>query len=354
MHSARLIDLASTPVANGVASRPFERFTRRALFACAASCVFVRSGDTRAAKDSAPPTFAELRKQIRTAAEPIALTGLPSIAGRRRGLLTYRLRDLVLKALVTWPSSASGNGPWAVVLALHGYHPDPRRYGVLADGTNQRPGAYYASIPEAFSAGGFITVMPDYRGHNDSDGQAAQGMALSNAYYAEDAAALVPVIPSIFQAKPDSLHLWGHSMGADIGLRLAVALGTQTGSVRSASFWSTAGGRLEQQIQFYARVSIEQSRTRLNQDLASVSASNRASDYEALDHIEEVSIPLLMQHAVGDEQAPVQWSRQLSDLCHQRSRQCQLRLVTGADHFFSGAQFDEAIGHDMAWFRAHG
>lgn len=283
-----------------------------------------------------------------------------------RSVVTYQLDGLNLKALITWPCAEPGSGPWPVVLALHGFHPEPRRYGILSNGINQRPGAYYSGVPTGLAKRGFICVMPDYRGHNDSEGQAGPGFGPSNAQYARDAAAVLPLIPQIPGARADSVHLWGHSMGADIGLRVAlndaasaVSAGpsanttsaaftpspavTRTVVLRSASFWSTSGGPLREQFERYTQRSAATGRP-----LAAMPATAR----DPRDHLDALSIPLLLQHSAGDAQTPYRWSHSLHEACCRLGRVCTLRTVQGDHHYFEGADFEQALDRDVAWFRS--
>ena len=72
--------------------------------------------------------------------------------------------------MVAVPQTDRPPSGFPVLIANHGTHPDPPRYGYTGDGVDSRPGDYYRPIPELFTAQGFLVVMPDYRGHNDSEG----------------------------------------------------------------------------------------------------------------------------------------------------------------------------------------
>ena len=76
-------------------------------------------------------------------------------------LVSYRHAGLKLHAMVAVPNADMPDGGWPVVIANHGYVPDPRRYGITADGIDSRPGDYYRSVPELFASRGFLVVLPD-------------------------------------------------------------------------------------------------------------------------------------------------------------------------------------------------
>jgi hypothetical protein len=45
--------------------------------------------------------------------------------------------------MVAVPNSAIPENGFPVVIANHGYVPDPARYGITAEGIDSRPGDYY-------------------------------------------------------------------------------------------------------------------------------------------------------------------------------------------------------------------
>ncbi len=85
-------------------------------------------------------------------------------------LVAYDYAGLRLHAMVAVPLRDMPAAGFPVLIANHGYVPDPRRYGITSEDVDARPGDYYRSIPDLYASRGFIVVMPDYRGHNSSEG----------------------------------------------------------------------------------------------------------------------------------------------------------------------------------------
>jgi dienelactone hydrolase len=251
------------------------------------------------------------------AAEPvIERVALPADEPYAASVLTYRSHGLRVRALVAVPHGERPPHGFPVVVANHGFHPDPLRYGYSIDGRNLRPGDYYRAVPRWYTAAGFMVVMPDYRGHNDSEGAAGQGGPGSLRDYATDVHALFGVLRELPEADVGRVFLWGHSMGAAVTLH-ALALLVQTRQdaatkVLGAALWSGSGS---------------------------------AAALGALD------LPVLVQHAVDDPVAPVIDSEQLGRALGARGRLHALQRWPGRDHFFTGAQAAEAVRLDIDFFR---
>jgi alpha-beta hydrolase superfamily lysophospholipase len=236
--------------------------------------------------------------------------------GFRAHLLGYRHAGLQLHALLAVPIAAAPPGGWPVLVANHGYHPEPPRYGITAAGRDWRPGDYYRSIPRAYTAAGFLVVMADYRGHNSSEGLAFTRHAQAVGYYSEDVVALMSGLAALPQADLRRVFLWGHSMGGEITLNAALAVA----GVRGASLWSTSAG------------------------------SRGAS--QSAQHLSALQVPLLIHHAQGDASTEYRGSQRLAERLQQLGKPHALHSYPGSDHFFTGEQFARAVARDVQFFRS--
>ena len=195
-----------------------------------------------------PQSIEEMRAREHVARlEPVRpLLGGPGFDAR---LVSYLSSGLKIHALVATPRTGRPARGFPVLVANHGHHPDPPRYGLTAQGLDARPGDYYRRIPELYASLGFLVVMPDYRGHGDSEGLEFTDGMLESLYYTEDVLALLAGLEDLPNADPENLFMWGHSMGGEVTLRALLA----TDRVRGASLWSTVGGDIWDQAFYYSR-----------------------------------------------------------------------------------------------------
>ena len=112
-------------------------------------------------------------------------------------LVSYQSSGLEVYAMVAVPKTQKPKAGYPVVVANHGFHPAPERYGITSDDRDSRPGDYYRDVPEVYAQAGFLVVMPDYRGHNISEGYEFTHGFLATNYYTLDVLALMSALPGL-------------------------------------------------------------------------------------------------------------------------------------------------------------
>jgi dipeptidyl aminopeptidase/acylaminoacyl peptidase len=304
------------------------------------------------APKSIPVLAAEVRDVQLSLVGPV--TGGPGFSAY---LYAYRSDGLKVHAMVAVPEGPVPKGGFPLVVANHGHHPDPPNYGMSADGSDWRPGDYYRRIPELFAAEGFLVVMPDYRGHNVSEGlEFTEGM-LESRYYTADVLNLLAGLDGIEQADTDKIFMWGHSMGGEVTLRALLA----TDRVRGASMWSSVGGDIWDQSYYYSRYadpsafdSSDIPKSVIERLESRIAALNDEFDYrgsEPLLHLDRLLTPINIQHAVGDRSAAYKWSERLAKELLMHGKSYAFHSYPGEDHFFTGAMLEQAVERDVAFFR---
>ena len=273
-------------------------------------------------------------------------------------LVSYTSAGLKVHAMIATPRRDKPVGGFPVLVANHGHHPDPPRYGITAEGVDWRPGDYYRAIPQLFAAMGFLVVMPDYRGHSDSEGLEYTDGMLESLYCTEDVLALLAAINDIADADPRNVFMWGHSMGGEVTLRALLA----TDVVRGASLWSSVGGDIWDQAFYYSRYrdpratdSAEHAKEvidKLREDLASLDGPFVLKRGEPLRYLEHLTAPIIIQHAIGDRGAAYDWSARLAKELYLRSHPYEFHTYAGKDHLFTGADLEQAAKRDEAFFRS--
>jgi hypothetical protein len=122
---------------------------------CALVSVLLLLMSATACSKPAPKSIDELRTQNRD----VALTLVGEIEGGpgfEAILYSYESAGLKVHALVAVPIEPGPDSGYPVLIANHGHHPEPPKYGITAEGKDWRPGDYYRRIPELFAAQGFI------------------------------------------------------------------------------------------------------------------------------------------------------------------------------------------------------
>ena len=278
-------------------------------------------------------------------------------AGFDATLVRYESAGLTLHAMVARPQAQQPDGGWPVLIANHGHHPEPKKYGITAEGKDHRPGDYYRRIPELFVARGYLVVMPDYRGHNNSEGFEYTHGLLESPYYTEDVLNLLAGLDDIEGANLDRIFMWGHSMGGEVTLRALLA----TDKIKAASMWSSVGGSLWDQAYYYSRYedpmapdSSETNKsvvTRLRGRIADLDGDFHVESVDPLAHLDHLQTPIIIQHAVGDRGAAYKWSERLAKALYLQGKRYEFWSYNGDSHLFDDDDMKLAVERDHEFFR---
>jgi dipeptidyl aminopeptidase/acylaminoacyl peptidase len=113
-----------------------------------------------------------------------------------RTYISYPSDGLRISGMMVTPK---GQGPFPVIILNHGYIP-PSEYWTGAD-------TYDAST--YLASRGFLTISPDFRGW----GRSESGENIFRTGLPIDVMNLISSLPSLPQADPGRVGIWGHSMG---------------------------------------------------------------------------------------------------------------------------------------------
>ena len=227
-------------------------------------------------------------------------------------LVSYLSDGLKVHAMVAVPNQDMPEDGFPVVIANHGYVPEPAKYGITAAGIDSRPGDYYRSVPELYASRGFLVVLPDYRGHNDSEGFEFVHKPDSVDLYAKDVVALVSALGEIENADASNVFMWSHSMGGGVSIRAQLA----TDIVKGASYWAT--------------VSVD----------------------DQSDRFIELKAPIMIQHSAGDKSTDHSNSIIFESRLRVVEHSVSMHTYDSSDHYFEGDMRETAADRDAAFFRA--
>jgi dipeptidyl aminopeptidase/acylaminoacyl peptidase len=242
----------------------------------------------------------------------------PATEGIGRKILRFQVDGLTQYALLLWPAGTVPEEGWPVVQFNHGFHPNPPLNGFNAAGQSDRPGDYYRETVQAFAREGFAVIVPDFRGHNISQGADFTARVPADAWYSRDAIACFLALESISGLNLEHAYMLGHSMGGPITVRAMTALGNR---VRAGSVWSSAAVTFEE---------------------------TSVTDQETL-----LLSPLSIQHSLEDQSTPATNALQLADHMKLTGAGYQLKVYPGSDHLFTGKTFSAAVTRDVQWFQRH-
>ena len=297
--------------------------------------------------------------------ELVHVKGLYANEDYSGSLYSYLADGLKQYTLVNTPSVNAPKEGYPVIIFGHGFHPEPAKYGVSKTGKVSRPGDYYRGIPESFAAHGFLVISPDYRGHNISQGsEFTKTSYLASSYYASDVLHVLAGLSGLEQVDLNRIYYLGHSMGGEVGLKVLLS----TNKITAASLWAPVAASTDTQAvyygQYYESKGAEHS-NELSNDLRAKYTSKIDAIYESLpqkvskyqvdpiNYIGELDVPILIQHARGDESVPYAWGLDLFSRLKGAGKDVGLHTVESSNHLFQGDNKSEALNRDIEFFNSY-
>jgi alpha-beta hydrolase superfamily lysophospholipase len=185
---------------------------------------------------------------------------------------------------------------------------EPRAGVVVLHGANSCKESHH-DYARVLIADGFAALTFDQRGHGESDGP-MDGRAL------EDVRLMTELLGAGAGASKLPLALRGSSMGGTLAILAASAVGAR--AVVAICPASPAG----------LRRGLQAGRFSFNADIPALDSLLASLDlHEA---VAALGVPLLLLHAAGDEQVPVEQSRELAE--RMRAPASRLIVVPGGHH----------------------
>jgi len=229
----------------------------------------------------------------------------------------------------------NGQGPFPVVLVLHGYV-DPADYETLS---------YTTGYADALAAEGFLVLHPNYRNYPPSD----PGPSLFRVGYAVDVLNLIALVQSqagepgpLEAADPTDIGLFGHSMGGGIALRVLTVGSPVEAAVLYGSMNADEYLNFEKIYEWSDGTrGIEELNVPLA-DLARISPSN---------YLERIQAPVSIHHGGADELVPPEWSDELCLRLSTLGKTVECYTYPAEPHTFIGFGGIELIERAVDFFR---
>lgn len=223
-----------------------------------------------------------------------------------------------------------GEGPFPVVLVLHGYVP--------TDGYSVQ--TYTARYAASLARQGFLVIHPNYRDYPPSD----VGPNLFRVGYAVDVLNLAAIVRAqaglpgpLENADGSRLALFGHSMGGGIALR-AITIDPE---IRAAVLYGSMSGNERWN---YEKIFEWSDGERGLEELAVPDAD--MARIGAIDYLERINAAVAIHHGGADPTVPPEWSADLCARLEGLGRQPECFSYPGQPHTFYGdsdAQFMDRV-----------
>lgn len=285
-----------------------------------------------------PYTIEELRSHTFKSGNISLLELIDETDDYQRYLISYPSDGLIITGVLQLPRN--GDPPFPVVIMNHGYF--NRSEYSPGDGTDR------ASV--FLNRRGYLTVASDYRSWGNSE----IGPSLFYSGLVIDVVNLIRAIPSLPQADPNRIGIWGHSMGGGVTMKVLM-LDTP---LRSAVLYSTVSpddadlierwgpgcvGDIATGEKYYGCNSSDILPADLNPALQDA-YFHAASDPELLSqispiyHLDLVKIPIQINYGSDDGKTiagtPPEWSRKLHAGLLDAGVQSELFSYQGQGHSF--------------------
>jgi uncharacterized protein len=285
-------------------------------------------------------------------------------------LIDYPSDGLTITGVMQIPE---GKGPFPIIIMNHGFF--ARSVFSSGDGTD-RSSAFLAEH-------GYITIASDFRSWGDSD--------IGNSFFYSglviDVINLLNAVPSIPQADPSRIGMWGHSMGGGVTLKVLTVIGdraAQNGgdgrvenTVRAAVLYSPVSADMGDVINrwgpgcFGDIAEGEQiigcnSSDVISLDLpVNIQEAYRfaASDPETLKqispiyHLDSVTAPVQVHYGTEDGKTlagtPPEWSVKLTQGLRDAGKYAEMYQYEGQSHSFIGQPWFDFMIRVLWFFDKH-
>ena len=268
-------------------------------------------------------------------------------------LIDYPSDGLTITGVMQIPE---GEGPFPVIIMNHGFF--ARSLYRSGDGTD-RASPYLAEH-------GYITLAPDYRSWGDSN----IGPSFFYSGLVIDVINLINAIPSIEQADPERIGMWGHSMGGGVTIKVL----TIDPRVKAAVLYSPVSADFADVIERWGPGcfgDIAQGELILGCNSSDVIPADlpqnlqdayrfAAADADTLEevsafyHLDSVTAPVQIHYGTEDGNflsgTPPQWSVKLTQGLRDAGKQAELYQYAGEGHSFIGQPWFDFMGRTLRFF----
>jgi fermentation-respiration switch protein FrsA (DUF1100 family) len=300
-----------------------------------------------------PLTIEAMRQQTYPGSEITIEETLEPGDNYDRYLASYLSESNKIYALLTVPRGEKPASGWPVVIFNHGYIP-PDQYR-----TTER----YVAYVDGFARSGYIVFRSDYRGHGNSEGEAAGGYG--SPAYTIDVLNAVASMKNFPEADPDRIGMWGHSMGGHITLRSMVI----SDDIKAGVIWAGVVASYPDLFERWRRRNDSAGtdifptpdpnsrRGRWRRELMETYGSPEDNpefwaSISPNSYLSDLSGPIQLHHGTADSSVPLEFSETLVTQLEAVGQPIELYTYEGDNHNIS-VNFSTAMQRSIQFFDEH-
>lgn len=262
----------------------------------------------------------------------------------QRYIVSYKSEGLKIYALLTVPNGEKPETGWPAIVFNHGYIP-PQEYR-----TTER----YVAYADTFSRNGYIVFKPDYRGHGDSEGEAAGGYGSNS--YTIDVLNATESLKKYKDADPKRVGMWGHSMGGFVALRSMVV----DADIKAAVIWAGVVASYPDLLNNWRRRTFtpppgipSRALSWRNRLISKYGEPDENPEFwnsiSANSYLSDIGGPIQLHHGTADTSVPVLFSQTLKEQLDRAGKTNELYVYEGDDHNLAG-NFNLAAERSVEFF----
>ncbi len=234
-----------------------------------------------------------------------------------RTLVTFPSDGLTIYGFMNTPQ---GEGPFPVVLVLHGYV-DPARYQTLT---------YTTGYADALARAGYLVIHPNFRNWPPSD-SGPEDYRVGQAVDVLHLLALVQKMGGqpgpLEQADPERVGVWGHSMGGGIAQRVIAV----SPDVDAAVLYGSMSG--DEALNHRRILFFTNGARGLWDEAPPDDALRRISP---INYLDRVTAAVSIHHGAQDAQVPLAWSEDLCSRLQALEKDVECFIYPDQPHTFTG------------------
>jgi dipeptidyl aminopeptidase/acylaminoacyl peptidase len=226
--------------------------------------------------------------------------------------------------LLTIPTGEKPPTGWPAIIFNHGYIP-----ATIYSTTDS-----YISHVRSLARSGYVVFKPDYRGHDNSEGEPRGGYGSPN--YTIDVLNAVSAVKSLPEVDTNRLGMYGHSMGGHLTLRSMVT----TKDIKAGVIWAGVVASYPDLLNNWRRpipASVPQQARRWRQELVETYGGPEENpefwaSISPITYVSDISGPLQLHHGTNDADVPIEFSESLDKAMQAAGKTVEYYVYNGDNH----------------------